>query len=127
MSETIRSYLWLIPALPLLASVVIAAFGPAFLKRHSHWPCIAAIAGSCVCSIVLLFTLLGLEHGDAVTLSGLPAYYPLFQIGIPSSAYSLDIGLSLRADELTAIMLVMVTFIATLIATFAAGYMDGDP
>ncbi len=127
MSETIRSYLWLIPALPLLASAVIAAFGPAFLKRHSHWPCIAAIAGSCVCSIILLVTLIGLPHDAKETLSGLSAYYPLFQIGAPDSPNSIDIGVSFRADELTAIMLVMVTFIGTLIAIFAAGYMDGDP
>src|SRR5205807_1389748 len=34
---------------------------------------------------------------------------------------------SLRADGLTAIMLVMVTFIGSLIAIYSAGYMHGDP
>src|SRR5205807_4075357 len=34
---------------------------------------------------------------------------------------------SLRADGLTAIMLVMVTFIGSLIAIYSAGYMKGDP
>ena len=34
---------------------------------------------------------------------------------------------SLRADALTAIMLVMVTFIGTLIAIYSVGYMHGDP
>ena len=51
----------------------------------------------------------------------------VLQIGAPGSVHSIDIGVSFRADELTAIMLVMVTFIGTLIAIFAAGYMDGDP
>lgn len=37
-----------------------------------------------------------------------------------------DIGIVLRADGLTAIMLVMVTFVATLVAIYAAGYMHGD-
>ncbi|MEO8498653.1 MAG: proton-conducting transporter membrane subunit, partial [Planctomycetota bacterium] len=36
------------------------------------------------------------------------------------------IDVTLRADALTAIMLVMVTFISTLVAIFAAGYMHGD-
>ena len=120
----IRAYLWLVPALPLLASAVIAAFGPRLLRQHSHWPCIAAIAGSCVCSLMLLFALLG-EHESPT--KGLTSYYSLFQIGAPGSPQSMDIGVSFRADELSAIMLVMITFIGTLIATFAAGYMDGDP
>ena len=33
---------------------------------------------------------------------------------------------ALRADPLTAIMLVMVTFISSLIAIYSAGYMHGD-
>jgi NADH-quinone oxidoreductase subunit L len=37
------------------------------------------------------------------------------------------IDVSLRSDPLTAIMLCMVTFIATLVAIYAAGYMHGDP
>jgi NADH-quinone oxidoreductase subunit L len=37
------------------------------------------------------------------------------------------VGLTLRADSLTAIMLVTVTFIGSLIAIYSAGYMHGDP
>src|SRR5439155_13002809 len=48
-------------------------------------------------------------------------YYTWFQAG------DVDVGFALRADPLTAIMLVTVTFIGTLIAIFAAGYMHGDP
>ena len=36
------------------------------------------------------------------------------------------ISVTLRADPLTSIMLVMVTFISTLVAIYAAGYMHGD-
>ena len=39
----------------------------------------------------------------------------------------MDVGVTLRADGLTAIMLVTVTFIGTLIAVFASGYMHDDP
>ena len=39
-------WLLLIPLLPLSAAAVILFFGEAFLKRHSHWPCVLAIAGA---------------------------------------------------------------------------------
>ena len=42
-------------------------------------------------------------------------------------AGNVEVNFSLRADGLTAIMLVMVTFIGSLIAIYAAGYMHGDP
>ena len=51
----VRNYLWLIPALPLLAAVVIAFLGPRCLRGHSHWPCILAVGGACVLSFWSLF------------------------------------------------------------------------
>src|SRR5207253_9346388 len=40
---------------------------------------------------------------------------------------TVDVGFTLRADALTAVMLVTVTFIGSLIAIYSAGYMHGDP
>ena len=39
----------------------------------------------------------------------------------------MHVPLEFRVDGLTTMMLSMVTFVATLVAIFAAGYMDGDP
>jgi NADH-quinone oxidoreductase subunit L len=39
---------------------------------------------------------------------------------------SFDVAVTLRADGLTAIMLAMVTFIATLVAIYSIGYMHGE-
>ncbi len=36
------------------------------------------------------------------------------------------VDIALRADALTAMMLAMVTFVSTLVAIFAAGYMHGE-
>src|SRR5437867_4403346 len=125
----IHSYLWLVPALPLLAATLIAFLGPAFLRRHSHWPCVLACAGACVCSLILLLALhnrndespesrragsVSDRRRDSTPVAYAPGsperstinYYRLFQVGAPSSAQSIDIGVSFRADELTAIMLV---------------------
>ncbi len=41
----LSSYLWLIPALPLLASVLTGFFGPRLLRGASHWPVILAVCG----------------------------------------------------------------------------------
>ena len=49
--------------------------------------------------------------------------YPLdFDLGL----HHFRIAVALRADALTAMMLGMVTFVSTLVAIFAAGYMAGD-
>jgi NADH-quinone oxidoreductase subunit L len=110
-----RPYLWLIPALPLAASALTAFFGPRLLRRHSHWPCIIAAVLSC---ILAFLTLAQVNRGGQ---SVIRTYYEW--VNLPT----LNIGFSLHADGLTAIMLVMITFIGSLIAIYSVGYMHGDP
>ncbi len=145
----VRPYLWLIPTLPLLAAAVIAFFGPRLLRGASHWPCVIAVAISCVLSFLVLGAVKGLdevkppareqapEHAvpgpEAANPPGAHAepgagkteyvekYYEWVRVG------NLDLGLTLRADGLSAIMLVTVTFVGLLIVVFSAGYMHGDP
>src|SRR5262245_11329187 len=103
-------YLWLIPALPLLASIVTVALGPRVLREQSHWPCILACIGSFILSVPLL----------ASSREYLPGpYFIWFQAG------EVNVGFTLRVDPLTAIMLVTVTGIGSLIAIYSAGYMRG--
>src|SRR5687767_901494 len=105
--SNLGEYLWLIPALPLAASAVTAFLGPKFLGRHSHWPCILAVIGSCVLALLVFSAFLGNANPVEVT-----RYYTWFQAG------SVDVGFTLRADTLTAFMLVTVTFIGSLIAIY---------
>src|SRR5438552_13045261 len=107
-------YLWLIPALPLAASVVTGLLGPRWLRDRSHLPCIVATLASCVLSCLVMIYVTGNEPRIA-------PYYVWFQTG------NVDVGFTLRADALTAIMLVTVTFISSVIAIYSAGYMHGDP
>src|SRR5438552_4677569 len=97
-------YLWLIPALPLAASVLTTFLGPRLLRQHSHWPCIAAAICSCVLSFVVLVAVQqqGTENPEPYR------YYTWFRAG------DVDVGFALRADGLTAIMLVTVTVISSL-------------
>jgi NADH-quinone oxidoreductase subunit L len=107
------NYLWLIPALPLAASVATALLGPRWLRQFSHWPCILGGIGSCLLSIMVLMTI---SH----EVEEHHRYYTWFKIG------TVDVGFALRADSLTAVMLVTVTFVGSLIAIYSAGYMHGD-
>jgi NADH-quinone oxidoreductase subunit L len=104
----------LIPLLPLTASAMTALFGYTVLRRHSHWPCILGAASSCVCSFLLL---IAVAQGDHT----IETYYTWFAAG------AVDVGVTLRADALSAIMCVTVTFIGTLIVIYSVGYMHGDP
>jgi proton-translocating NADH-quinone oxidoreductase chain L len=109
-----RSILWLIPALPLAAAVITGLFGPRFLRKNSHWPCILAVAGACVLSFLVLSKV---AHAEAPFVE---RYYTWMQSG------SVDIGLTLRADGLTSIMLITITFVGSLIAIFSVGYMSHE-
>jgi NADH-quinone oxidoreductase subunit L len=121
MSE-VQLSLWLVPALPFLASVIIAFLGPRWLRQFSHWPCILAGAASCVLSVLIFQAVQGqpsqpVSSGPAV----LHVEANWFSTG------TVTVPFALRADGLTAVMLLVVTFIGTLIAIFAVGYMHGDP
>ena len=113
--------LWLIPALPLAAAVLTAFLGPKILRAHSHWPCVLAVAASCVLSAIVFWAVYTGPGGEDVKPVWTPDYhYTVFQAG------DLKVDFSLRADALTAMMLVMITFIGTLIAIFSIGYMHGE-
>lgn len=107
-------YLWLIPTLPLAAAALVAFLGPKFLREQSHLPVLLAVAGSCVLSV---FVLLHIADHEPVVKS----YYTWFAAG------NANVTVALRADALTALMLVTVTFIGSLIVLFSVGYMHHDP
>src|SRR5207302_6889805 len=121
----VYSYLWLIPALPLLSAVLLTFFGSKYVKDLSHWPCILSIAASAVLSIMVLLQVNG-ESPPPTSHD----YFSFIHVGPETRTAgvpTVDVPFSLRADPLSAIMLVTVTFIGSLIAIFAAGYMAGDP
>jgi NADH-quinone oxidoreductase subunit L len=120
MSEpTQKLVLWLIPLAPLLAAITIAGFGPKVLRERSHLLCWLGLAVSTVASFLLLFSI-GPQHFAEHT-TPITAGYQWIQIG------GMDVGVTLRADAMTSIMLAMVTFVSLLVAVFAVGYMHGDP
>ncbi len=113
----IVNQLWLIPALPLLAAGIIA-----LLRRPQRMPAAALAIGSMalafLVSCVAFVATLQPEAGKgAVQLTYNFAWFDL-------GGSALRLGWLL--DPLTAGMLVMVTFVGSLIFIFSTGYMADD-
>ncbi len=126
--STIQLILWLIPGAPLAAAILLALTGKAVWKEKSHLPCALAIGVSFICSLILLFKILPTtyaaagEHAHDV-LSGVVVGNGFDWLNVGT----VHIGLNLRADAMTSIMLAMVTGVSTLVAIFGSGYMHHDP
>ena len=138
----IPTLLVLIPSLPLLAAIVTAMFGRGLLRGNSHLPTVVALVCAFAASLVLLFEVRSLDDGamigwettlDVWNWVDVPAAIATPSAARPSAAAAalpsslpFNINVTLRADALTAIMLSMVTFVSSLVAIYASGYMRGD-
>src|SRR5450755_765888 len=107
--------LWLIPALP-----VVAAGISALLKQRSRIPAASLAIGSMALSLLLSLcafaNVLGNHSGEVV----LTHNFGWFQFG------NEWLKLGWMLDPLTAVMLVMVTFVGLLIFIYSVGYMEHD-
>jgi NADH-quinone oxidoreductase subunit L len=113
--------LWLIPVLPLAGAVVTALLGPRLLRHFSHWPCILGSIGAFVVSLLVLVVVYQGGTTGQPQAPEIRNYYPWFEIG------NVKVAFALQVDTLTALMLVTVTGIGSLIAIYSVGYMHGDP
>lgn len=106
-------YLWLIPALPLVAAAVGAC-----MPRHGR----TLAAGLAIAAMVgaFVFSCIALHAALAAPAVHQTYNFPWFDLGRGS------VRLGWLLDPLTAIMCIMVTFISTLIFIFSLGYMKDD-
>ena len=102
----------LIPLLPFLAFIVVG-LGGRWLDKQSHWVAVPA---------VLLSFLLSVKAFFEVVRSG-PIEISLYQ-WISSGTFEVSIGLYI--DQLTAVMLLLVTIVSSLVHIYSIGYMHGD-
>jgi NADH-quinone oxidoreductase subunit L len=103
--------------LPLIGCLTAAVHGLTRAAKLAHLPVILSFAGSSVASLVLL----------SQVATGEEAFSHVRSLGTWFQAGRLDVTLSFTIDPLSVIMLCTVTFIATWIAVFSAGYMHDDP
>ncbi len=109
-----------IPLLPILGALINLTLGRKAQERTVHTIAIAAVAGACAISAWQVFgPLLGYFRADASPAIKQVAY-TWMQVG------SFKVELAFRLDTLSAVMILIVTFVGTLIHIYSAGYMHGD-
>src|SRR5688572_1004410 len=113
MNPWIVEHLWLVPALPLAASLLILAFA----KNRGPAAAAIAIVGQFAALVLAVMALL-----PTLQEPGWRAFHNFTWFTFGDQA--VRIGWVL--DPLTAAMLVMITFVALWIFVFSKGYMAGD-
>ena len=101
---------------PLLGSIVAGLFGRQVGRAGAHWVTILGVATSCALSFWVLYQLVG--QGATPFNENL---YTFFQVG----NYEAHVGFMI--DKLTAMMMVVVTFVSLLVHIYTIGYMSEDP
>ncbi len=107
-------YLFLIPLLPLLAFAINILFGRAIIQTKAHWVASGAVFIAWLLSLFVLFEIRDTEE---------PIRQHLFR-WIPAGDFNVDV--TLFADQLTAVMLLVVTTVGFLVHVYSIGYMHGD-
>ena len=103
----------LIPLLPLIAFVVLGLFGHV-IKERSHFVAVPAVIGA------FLLSLMALAEVAGGTVLRVPLY-------TWASSGDLTITLGLFIDQLTVVMLLLVTIVSSLVHVYTIGYMHGEP
>lgn len=104
----------LIPLLPLAAFAVNILLGRWIIKDKAHWVAILAVLGSFVLAVK---TFIGVVNGQVINQD--------VYSWIVSGTFRVTVGFLI--DQLTAIMLIVVTSVSLLVHIYSVGYMHGDP
>ncbi len=104
----------LIVLLPLIASVIVGLFGRYLPRASAHWLTIAGVGVAFILSVFVL----------QATLNGYTANYNLYT-WLTSGELQFNVGFLI--DNLTAMMMVVVTFVSLMVHIYTVGYMREDP
>jgi NADH-quinone oxidoreductase subunit L len=105
-----------IPLLPLIAAVIAGLFGRFIGRMPAALVTIAAVAASCVLSIIVFK-----QH----IFDGAPVFNDAVYTWLVSDGIRMQIGF--LVDPLTVMMMVVVTFVSLCVHVYTIGYMSEDP
>lgn len=108
-------YLWIVLS-PLIGSIIAGFFGHKVGRSGAHWATIIGVAISCVLSI-FVFKHINIDGG--ATFNG-SVYTWMVVDGL-----RLEVGF--LVDQLTSMMMVVVTFVSLMVHIYTIGYMKEDP
>jgi NADH-quinone oxidoreductase subunit L len=116
-ADGVYSLLWLIIALPL-AGAAILLLGGRYTDRWGHYLGTALPIGSFVLSLVMFVDLLGRDEGDRQVAQHLYTWIDV---------HGFNVGMDLLYDPLSALFLLLITGVGSLIHVYSIGYMAHDP
>jgi NADH-quinone oxidoreductase subunit L len=107
-----QSYL-VVPLVPLLASIVVGLWGHKMPRAASHWITIIAVAISFVASIAIFRDVMAghVFNGD---------------VYVWANTGGVKMAIGFLIDPLTALMLIVVTFVSLMVHIYTIGYMADD-
>ena len=111
---------WLIIVFPVIGLLINLVFGRRMSERAIGVVASLAAGASFLVSLGVVVALIGMEPEARVEGVDVPLY-TFFHIG------EAEVEFGLKLDSLSATMLMVVTFVGTLIHVYAIGYMHGDP
>jgi len=106
----------LIPLLPLIAAILAGLLGRVIGRVGAHTVTILAVAVSCALSFHVL---------KQIYLDGVPAFDGPVYSWLVSDGVKFDVGFLI--DRLSAMMMVVVTFVSLCVHVYTIGYMSDDP
>ena len=104
----------LIPLLPLLAAVIIGLFGRVLPRFAAHLFTITGVGASFILSAIVFQDVLAGHVYNGAVYTWLTSGHTAFEVGF-------------LIDSLTAIMMVVVTFVSLMVHIYTIGYMAEDP
>ena len=104
----------IIPFAPLVGAVIAGLFGKAIGRAGAHWATILSVLASFVCSCIVFADVL-----NGASFNG--NLYTWVTLGDTA----LHIGFQI--DRLSALMMVVVTFVSLMVHVYTVGYMAEDP
>jgi NADH-quinone oxidoreductase subunit L len=111
---------WLIPAVPAAAFVFLLILGP-WVPRRGDWVAIGAIGAAFILSLLVVADLIDALQADAEGFHGAGKSWEW----ISFEGFEIDLGF--HVDEVTMVMLIVVSFVALLVQIYSVSYMHGDP
>jgi NADH-quinone oxidoreductase subunit L len=112
----VRDYHLTIVLAPLIASIVAGLFGKQIGRAAAHWVAILGVGLSCVLSI-LVFKNIYWDGGPVEN-------YTVYTWAVTDG---LEMNVGFLVDRLTALMMVVVTFVSLMVHIYTIGYMADDP
>src|SRR3954468_18780344 len=111
---TMQQLYLVVPLVPLVASIIVGLWGKKMPRAASHWITIIAVAVSFVASVVIFRDVMAgnVFNGD---------------LYVWANTGDVKMAIGFLIDPLTALMLIVVTFVSLMVHIYTIGYMADDP